>query len=129
VAQEEEEQHPLIEKLHERRIRHQERGLVKRVGVIVIGFFLVLAGIVMSGPGVPGPGIATILLGLTFLALEFDRAERMLERAIIWGDHAKDRAENSSPRERAVTAVAGVLVVAAVVVAALLWDIPLVPVA
>ena len=69
----EDEQHPLIEKLHERRIRHQERGLVKRAGVIVIGFFLVLAGIVMSGPGVPGPGIATILLGLTFLALEFDR--------------------------------------------------------
>jgi uncharacterized protein (TIGR02611 family) len=124
----EEEQHPLIEKLHERRIRHQERGLVKRAGVIVIGFFLVLAGIVMSGPGVPGPGIATILLGLTFLALEFDRAEQMLERAIIWGDKAKERAENSSPRERALSAVAGLAVVAAGIAAVLLWDIPLLPV-
>ena len=124
----EDEQHPLIEKLHERRIRHQERGLVKRAGVIVIGFFLVLAGIVMSGPGVPGPGIATILLGLTFLALEFDRAERMLERAIIWGDKAKERAENSSPRERALSAVGGLAVVAAGVAAVLLWDIPLLPV-
>jgi uncharacterized protein (TIGR02611 family) len=124
----EEEQHPLIEKLHQRRIRHQERGLVKRAGVIVIGFFLVLAGIVMSGPGVPGPGIATILLGLTFLALEFDRAERMLERAIIWGDRAKDRAENASPREKAMSAVAGVAILAAAAAAVLLWDIPMVPV-
>jgi uncharacterized protein (TIGR02611 family) len=124
----EEEQHPLIVKLHERRIRHQERGLIKRVAVVVFGFFLVLAGIVMSGPGVPGPGIATILLGLTFLALEFDRAERMLERAIIWGDRAKERAERSSPRERAMTAAAGMAFVAAGVAAVLLWDVPLLPV-
>ena len=34
-------------------------------------------------PGVPGPGIATILLGLFLLALEFERAERLLERAIV----------------------------------------------
>jgi uncharacterized protein (TIGR02611 family) len=124
----EEERHPLMEKLHERRIRHQERGIVKRAAVVVFGFFLVLAGIVMSGPGVPGPGIATILLGLTFLALEFDRAERMLERGIVWAEKAKERAERSSPRERALSAAAGLVVVAAAVAAVLLWDMPLLPV-
>ena len=44
----------------------------------------------MSGPGVPGPGIATILLGLVLLALEFERAERLLERVIVWGERAAD---------------------------------------
>ena len=123
-----EERHPLLEKLHERRLRHQQRGLIKRAGVVVLGFFLVLAGIVMSGPGVPGPGIATIVLGLTFLALEFDRAERMLERVILWADRAKERAERSSPRERAMTAAAGVATVAAVITVVLVWDVPLLPV-
>jgi uncharacterized protein (TIGR02611 family) len=123
-----EDRHPLMEKLHERRLRHQQRGLLKRAGVVVLGFFLVLAGIVMSGPGVPGPGIATILLGLTFLALEFDRAERMLERTVVWAERAKDRAERSSPRERAMTATATLAFVGAGVAAVLLWDVPLLPV-
>ena len=29
-----------------------------------------------------------IIVGLTFLALEFDRAERLLERMILWGERA-----------------------------------------
>ncbi|HEY1356764.1 MAG TPA: PGPGW domain-containing protein [Thermoleophilaceae bacterium] len=124
----EEERHHLIVKLHERRLRHRERGLVKRAAVVVGGFFLVLFGIVMSAPGVPGPGIATILLGLTLLALEFDRAERMLERTILWAEAARERAEHSTPRQRALTAAILTLAVVALVVGALLWDIPLLPV-
>ena len=54
----------------------------------------------MSGPGVPGPGIVTIILGLGFLALEFDCAERWLERVIIWGDRAAERAEQTTTRQR-----------------------------
>jgi uncharacterized protein (TIGR02611 family) len=118
----------LLVKLHERRMRHQQRGRIHRAAVVVLGFFLVLIGIVMSGPGVPGPGIATILVGLTFLALEFDRAERLLERAIRWADAAKDRAERSSRRERVLSAALAALALAAVVAAVLLWDIPLLPV-
>ncbi len=117
----------LLVKLHERRLRHQRRGRLHRAAIVALGFFLVVIGVVMSGPGVPGPGIATILVGLTFLALEFDRAERLLERSIRWADAAKDRAERSTPRERALSTAAGVLVLAAIVTAAVLWDIPLVP--
>jgi hypothetical protein len=87
----------------------------------------VLVGIVLSGPGVPGPGIAVILIGLGFLALEFDRAERLLERAIVWADKAAERAERTSTKQRVLAGVAGALAVAAFVVAAILWDIPLVP--
>ena len=118
----------LLRKLQERKKRHEEAGILRRIGVVVTGVLLVLAGIVMSGPGIPGPGILVILFGLSFLALEFDRAERILEKAIVWADNAAQRAENASPRQKALTAVIGVLVLGAFVAWAVLYDIPLVPV-
>ena len=118
----------LLRKLQERKKRHENAGIVRRIGVVIIGVLLVLAGIVMSGPGVPGPGILVILIGLSFLALEFDRAERLLERAIVWADNAADRAENATPRQKAITAVLGVLALGAFAAWAILYDIPLVPV-
>ncbi len=118
----------LIRKLRERKARHKERHIVHRAGVVALGCLLVLAGIVMSGPGVPGPGIATILLGLFFLALEFERAERLLERAIVWGERAAQRAERTSTRERVAAGIAGALALGAFAAAAILWDIPLLPV-
>jgi len=118
----------LLIKLQERKERHAQRGIVARVLVVIGGFVLVAAGIVLSGPGVPGPGFVVILIGLSFLALEFDRAERLLEKAIVWADKAKDRAENASPRQKALTAAAAVLALAAFVFAAIRYDIPLLPV-
>jgi uncharacterized protein (TIGR02611 family) len=118
----------LLIKLRERKERHKQRHVVHRAAVVVLGFLIVLAGIVMSGPGVPGPGIAVILVGLGFLALEFDRAERLLERAIVWADRAKDRAEQTSTGQRIFAGVTGALAVAAFLVAAVLWDIPLLPI-
>jgi uncharacterized protein (TIGR02611 family) len=118
----------LLVKLRERKERHKQRHPIHRAGVVTLGSLIVCAGIVMSGPGVPGPGIAVILIGLGFLALEFDRAERLLERAIVWADNAKDRAEETSTGQRIVAGVAGALAVAAFVVAAVLWDIPLLPI-
>ena len=118
----------LLVKLRERKERHKERHIVYRSGVVVVGVLVVAAGIVMSGPGVPGPGFAVILIGLGLLALEFDRAERLLERAIIWADRAKDRAEETSTKQRVLAGIAGALAVAAFVAAAILWDIPLLPI-
>ena len=118
----------LLLKLRERKERHKQRNIVHRAAVVAAGVLIVLAGIIMSGPGVPGPGIATIVIGLGFLALEFDWAERLLERAIIWGDQVKDRAEEASTTQRIVAGFAAALAVAAFAVAAILWDIPLVPV-
>ena len=118
----------LLRKLRERKVRHKERHIVHRAGVVVLGVLIVLAGIVMSGPGVPGPGIAVIVIGLTFLALEFDRAERLLERVIRWGERAAERAEATTPRQRLIVTLLGVLAAAAFVVAAILWDIPLMPI-
>jgi hypothetical protein len=94
---------------------------------VVLGFLIVLAGIVMSGPGVPGPGIATIIVGLAFLALEFDWAERWLERVIIWGDRAAERAANAPRWQKVLSGLIFAVVVGGFVAAWLLWDIPLLP--
>jgi hypothetical protein len=117
----------ILQKLEERRERHKQRSRFHRAAVVVFGVFLVLAGIVLSGPGVPGPGFVVVLLGLSFLALEFDRAERLLEKVILWADAWGDRIERL-PRWVKVTAgVIGALALAGFVVAAILWDIPLLP--
>jgi uncharacterized protein (TIGR02611 family) len=118
----------LLVKLQERKKRHAQRGIFARAAVVVGGVLLVLAGIVLSGPGIPGPGFLVILLGLSFLALEFDGAERLLEKAIIRADNAKRRAENAPPWQKGLTATAAVVALCAFVAAAIRWDIPLLPV-
>jgi uncharacterized protein (TIGR02611 family) len=118
----------LLIKLRERKERHEQRHIVLRAGVVVLGILIVVAGGALSLPGVPGPGIAVILIGLGFLALEFDWAERLLERGILYADGLKDRAEETSTKQRVLAGLAGALVVAAFLVAAVLWDIPLLPI-
>ena len=86
-----------------------------------------LLGVILAAPGVPGPGIAVILVGLGFLALEFDRAERLTERVIVWGDRAAERAEAAPRWQKLVSALLVLLATAGVVAAAILWDIPLLP--
>jgi uncharacterized protein (TIGR02611 family) len=118
----------LLIKLQERKVRHKQRNVFHRVAIVIAGVLIVAAGIVMTGPGVPGPGIVTIIIGLGFLALEFDWAERWLERVILWGDRAAERAEQTTPAQRVAAGIATAVVVGAFVAAAILWDIPLVPV-
>ena len=118
----------LLVKLRERKERHKQRNIVHRAAVVVAGVLIVCLGIFLSAPGVPGPGIVTILIGLGFLALEFDRAERWMEKVIIWGDNAAERAERTTPRQRLVAGVVTALVIGGFAAAAILWDIPLVPI-
>jgi uncharacterized protein (TIGR02611 family) len=129
MASEEDDDTPeLLVKLRERKERHKRRHILHRIAIVIVGILIVIAGLALSAPGVPGPGIAVILVGLTFIALEFDWAERLLERAIIWADRAKDRAEETTTKQRVLAGIAGAAAVAAFVAAALLWDIPLLPI-
>jgi uncharacterized protein (TIGR02611 family) len=128
IGPSEDDRPELLIKLQERKVRHKQRHIVHRVAIVVAGILIVIAGIVMSGPGVPGPGIVTIIIGLGFLALEFDWAERWLERVIIWGDRAAERAEQSTTAQRLAAGIATALALGSFAVAAILWDIPLVPV-
>jgi uncharacterized protein (TIGR02611 family) len=128
IGPSEEDRPELLIKLQARKVRHKQRNLLHRIATVVAGILIVLAGIVMSGPGVPGPGIVTILIGLGFLALEFDWAERWMERVIIWGDRAAERAEQTTTRQRVIAGIATALAAAAFAYAAIRWDIPLLPI-
>jgi len=77
---------------------------------------------------VPGPGILTIIAGLGFLALEFDWAERWLERVILWGDRAAERAEQTTTKQRVAAGLAAAAAAAAFAFWAIRDDIPLMPV-
>ena len=117
----------MLKKLQDRKERQKERHIAYRAGSVIVGIVLVLGGVVLSGPGVPGPGFVVILLGLGLLALEFEPAERLLEKVIIWSDKAKDRIQASSTGEKVV---AGVIIAAALtgfVLWAVFYDIPLIP--
>jgi uncharacterized protein (TIGR02611 family) len=118
----------LLIKLQERKVRHKQRNILQRAVIVFLGILIVIAGIVMSGPGVPGPGIVTIVIGLGFLALEFDWAERWLERVILWGDRAAERAEQTTTKQRVAAGIATAAAIGAFAAAAILWDIPLMPV-
>jgi len=61
---------------------------VRRVFRIVVGFTLLLAGVVMIVT--PGPGWLVILLGLGLLAAEFVWARRLMDRIKRQGVRLKD---------------------------------------
>ena len=69
-----------------------------------------------------------IPVGLALLALEFTWAERLLEKVVVWADKARDQAANRSKGEKIATGVAIAIGIAAFVTAAILWDIPVLPV-
>jgi uncharacterized protein (TIGR02611 family) len=116
----------LIRRLAERRARHRERSRPYRAMIVLVGFTVTLAGLVLLVT--PGPALVVIPIGLALLALEFAWAERMLHYAVKRADDAKRRAHRATWTERALTAAATLLAIAAVVTAALLIDIPLLPV-
>jgi uncharacterized protein (TIGR02611 family) len=123
----EQETHPRIQKLRERKERHKQRSKVFRIAWIIVGVVLVLVGMVLSLPLVPGPGFLLIFLCLAMLALEFDRVERLVERLVYKVDQLEESAKKASPLQRALVIAAIVAGCAAFVAAALLWDLPVLP--
>jgi uncharacterized protein (TIGR02611 family) len=122
-----EERHPTIQKLQRRKERHRQRPAVVRWGVVVLGVLITVAGVVMTGP-VPGPGFLIIPVGLALLALQFEWAERLLEKAVVWADDAREKARNRSKGEKIASGIGIAAGIAFFVTAAVLWDIPVLPV-
>jgi uncharacterized protein (TIGR02611 family) len=125
MGQDEARGRALIERVRARRARHRQRNRVVRLGFALVGFVVLLAGIVMLVT--PGPGIAVIILGLTILALEFAWAERSLERLIDRAELAVEQVTKGSTVRRAAVLAVGVLALVASVAIILLWDIPFFP--
>ena len=76
----------------------------------------------------PGPGLLVIAIGLGTLALEFVWAERLLERTVDKMDEAADAVKRSSPTQRALGVALLALGAAGLVAAAVLLDLPFLPV-
>ena len=69
----------------------QSLKIARRVVLIVVGFTLLAAGIVMSVPLVPGPGLLVVVAALAILAVEFVWARRLLARVKQEGGRLRDR--------------------------------------
>ncbi|MDX8148763.1 PGPGW domain-containing protein [Lentzea sp. BCCO 10_0061] len=95
---------------------------MKRLGVVVLGVVLLLVGIALLV--LPGPGLLLVLAGLITLASEFPKLERYVDPV---RDRAMKAAEDSvaSPLRLAVSAAAGLALVAAGVVWGLVRWLPL----
>jgi uncharacterized protein (TIGR02611 family) len=116
----------LVERLRAQRERHLERPAIVRVGWVIGGFTLLFAGVMMLV--LPGPALLVIPVALAILSLEFAWAARWLEKALVQAEKARESARRTSRGERVAMGAAVVLALGALVVAAVLWDIPLLPV-
>ena len=115
----------LAERLARRRESYKQRGRVYRILFVSAGVVVTLGGIAMLA--LPGPAFVVIPIGLTMLAMEFAWAERALERALDQADKAQAKAKNASRTQKLLGVAATVLAIAAFVVVALLYDIPVIP--
>jgi uncharacterized protein (TIGR02611 family) len=111
------------QRLAERKERHQRRSRVYRVGWVIAGCLVTLAGVAMLVT--PGPAFVVIPIGLSMLALEFAWAEAALEKALLQAEKAQEKAKQADTRQKVFTVLAGLLAVAAVVAGIFYWDINL----
>ena len=116
----------LVTKLRARQEEHKRRGRIYRGLFVLAGLVVLAAGIAMLA--LPGPAFVVIPIGLAILSLEFAWAEHLLERALVKGDEARRKATEATPAQKALSAVAVILGIAAALAAAVLWDIPYLPV-
>ncbi len=116
----------LVKKLEAYKERHLEHGKIYRGAFVLAGVIVTLMGLAMLL--LPGPAFLVIPIGLAILALEFAWAESLLEKALVQGEKAKQKAVETSTRQRILTGIATALAVAAAITAAWVWDIPVLPV-
>ena len=115
----------LIERLELRRATHRERHVLFRFAFGMTGVLILTAGLIMLVT--PGPAFVLIPIGLAMLSMEFVWAERLLAKSLEQAAVAQEKAAQTTRRERILAALAGLLALAAVVLAVLWWDIPLLP--
>jgi uncharacterized protein (TIGR02611 family) len=115
----------LIERLEAQRATHRERHPLIRVGFGFSGAVITLAGVIMLVT--PGPAFVLIPVGLAMLSMEFVWAERLLGKSLEQAAIAQEKAAQTTRTQRIMAAIAGLLAIAAFVLAILWWDVPLLP--
>jgi uncharacterized protein (TIGR02611 family) len=69
---------------------------VRKIASTLLGFLLLLVGLILSIPGIPGPGFAFILLGLVVLSAHYHWARRLL----AWAKRKAEAVRDSLKRGR-----------------------------
>ena len=115
------EQSRWANRIARRRERYQEKGKLYRIGFVIVGSAVTLAGVAMLL--LPGPAFVVIPIGLAMLAMEFAWAEAALEKALVQAEKAQAAAKEADTKQKVFTVVAALLVSAAVVSAIFYWDI------
>ena len=105
------EQPELVRRLLARREEHVKRHPVYRIAFGIAGGLILAAGVVMLVT--PGPAFVLIPLGLAMLALEFEWAERLLVKALVQAERAREKARGMSTTRRVAAALAGLAAAAA----------------
>jgi putative transmembrane protein PGPGW len=118
------EPRPAIKSLRRRKERHKQRSKIYRVPFALAGMLIIVAGGALALPGVPGPGLLLVAVGLGMLALEFDRAERLLEKIL---DRVEDARERTSTWQQVALGVLGLALTVGYTVAAFVTEIPVLP--
>jgi uncharacterized protein (TIGR02611 family) len=116
----------LVRRLRERQAEHRQRGRLYRLMFVAVGLVVLGAGVAMLV--LPGPAFVVIPIGLAILSLEFAWAEHLLERALVKGEEARRKAAEATRGQKILSALAMACAAAAALAAALLWDIPYLPV-
>jgi aminoglycoside 6'-N-acetyltransferase len=117
--------HPWMLKLRDRKQVHKRRNPVLRAGWAVAGVLVILLGLALIP--LPGPGWLVTAAGVFMLALEFDHAERLLEKILDRLEQVTEQAQRAGPWAKAALVVLALGGVVATVAAARLWDVPLAP--
>jgi uncharacterized protein (TIGR02611 family) len=117
--------HPWIERLRAQRERHRNRHTVSRFAFAIAGFVCMLVGLALLV--LPGPGLLVIAAGLGLLALEFDWAERWLERTLLHTERAAKTAKKAPLWQQIVVGVLLSAAGLAVTVWFFLADVPVIP--
>jgi uncharacterized protein (TIGR02611 family) len=115
----------LIERLELRRATHRERHPLFRIAFAAGGAVVLVGGLIMLVT--PGPAFVLIPIGLAMLSLEFVWAERLLVKSLEQAAVAQERAAQTTTGQRIVAAIATLLAIAAIVLAVLWWDVPVLP--
>src|SRR3954454_10157326 len=101
----------IVQRLEAQRERHRQRGFLVRMLYTIVGFTVLIAGLLMLV--LPGPALIVIPIGLALLSLEFVWAEGMLERVLVQADNAKRKAQETTTAQRITSAVLVALAAAA----------------
>lgn len=92
--------------------RSRTLHLTWQIGVAVVGFAVIIAGLIMMV--IPGPGIPAVLVGLAILGTEFVWAQRTLLWTKDQATKAAQRALDPRTRRRnLIILIVGVLLIAA----------------